>query len=148
MGSSHFRPINRLTSNMVLVGLDVSWLTAESPIRRSPLSLKATQDAVTSFLWSFGMISTYPSLDMPTLKYGNEILILITKNQSNKHEWKLYINIFPFANSFTKFNKRKHCLSVCPSATFFTFTWRPSEYLTKQCMNCWANDLRKYIYSL
>ena len=45
-GSAQVRPMSRLASKTVLVGLVVSWFLAESPISRSPSEVKATYDGV------------------------------------------------------------------------------------------------------
>jgi hypothetical protein len=50
----------------VFSGFSVPWFLAASPIRRSPSGVNATTDGVMRLPWSLAMISTRPSLKMPT----------------------------------------------------------------------------------
>ena len=59
--SVNLRPIRRLASYTVFVGLSDAWFFAASPIRRS-VSEKATYEGVTRLPWSLAMISTLPFL--------------------------------------------------------------------------------------
>ena len=67
-GSSKRRPIRRLASKMVFMGLEATWFLAPSPTSRS-LLVKATKLGVVRLPWSFAMISTLPLKKTPTHEY-------------------------------------------------------------------------------